>query len=91
MKIPPESLIGAHIHERHGLPKSKYIPKDTWRFIADENQFKARKDRQFHILLDILFIKMFIRRIGFVETSLNYSFYSAYAKNVNKVSLGNCI
>lgn len=53
LKIPPESLIGAHIHERHGLPKFKYIPKDTWRFIADENQFKARKDRQFHILLDI--------------------------------------
>lgn len=51
-KIPPNSLIGAHIHEKHKTPRFKYIPKEIWEFVAKEQQW-TNQNRAFHILPEV--------------------------------------
>lgn len=51
-KIPLNSLIGAHIHERHKAPKCKYISREIWEFVANEQQWMSQK-RAFHILPEV--------------------------------------
>lgn len=51
-RIPKNSLIGAHIHERHKTPKCKYIPREIWDYVAIENQW-SNQNRPFHILLEV--------------------------------------
>lgn len=51
-KIPSDSLIGAHIHERHKTPEFKYIPEEIWDYIAKENRWN-NNNRPFHILLEV--------------------------------------
>jgi hypothetical protein len=51
-RIPPDSLIGAHIHERHKAPRCEYIPREIWEFVANEQQWTSQ-NRAFHILPEV--------------------------------------
>ena len=68
-KIPSDSLIGAHIHERHKKPEFKYIPKEIWEYIANENQW-TNTNRPFHILLEVHPHKHVIETYKFCKTYL---------------------
>ncbi len=52
-KIPEESLIGVHIHERHRKPLCKHIPKEIWQFVADNHHWSGKKNRSFHVLPEV--------------------------------------
>lgn len=49
-KIPPDSLIGAHIHERHKKPSCKYIPIEIWDYVAENLDWR---EGVFHILPEV--------------------------------------
>lgn len=52
-KIPEESLMGVHIHERHRKPLCKHIPKEIWQFVADNHHWSGKENRSFHVLPEV--------------------------------------